>query len=264
MALVLDLPLIRAAKARLHDGRQEVTTLAPVIDIRELRRRRDSSAAERLFDEHQAFALKVLKCIASPYHKDWGPLRSAALFGLWQAAQTFDATRGAKFETFASRRIRGAVLDELRSQDRLKRGARGKINRLAAAEEELTAAQARHPSLAEVAGHAGVAEHDAVVLEFFRQTPLALDDPRHRDLHEVLPAPTEDDDPAIELEHLVRTTLRGRELEAVLRFLDGEKLAPIGASWGVTESRVSQIISAAGKRLRAAARQAGLIEGDAA
>src|SRR4029078_12037205 len=78
-------------------------------------------------------------------------LISAGVFGLMDAIDAFDVNRGVKFETYCVPRIRGAMLDELRTMDWVPRLVRSKASKLEAARKELEAALGRPPRPAELA-----------------------------------------------------------------------------------------------------------------
>ncbi|MDQ1375628.1 MAG: polymerase sigma factor FliA [Actinomycetota bacterium] len=82
-------------------------------------------------------------------------LESAAMAGLAQAARSYEAERGVPFDRFASRRIRGALLDELRSRDWATRSVRASARAVHQAADELSARLGRAPSSAELAAHMG-------------------------------------------------------------------------------------------------------------
>lgn len=96
---------------------------------------------------------KVVGIIASqlPPHVDYDGLISAGQIGLIKAARRFDSDKGAKFKTFAENYIRGAVLDELRSQDWLTRPLRDKLKKLEHETKILEHRLGRMPSDEEVA-----------------------------------------------------------------------------------------------------------------
>ena len=91
-----------------------------------------------------------------PRHVPKDELVSAAMAGLAQAARSFDPTRDTSFEHYASARIRGALLDELRSRDWASRSVRTKARRMLAASDELTAELGRTPTTTELAEKLGV------------------------------------------------------------------------------------------------------------
>src|SRR5688572_14802119 len=83
-------------------------------------------------------------------------LVSAGIFGLMDAIEAFDLTRGVKFETYCVPRIRGAMLDELRTMDWVPRLVRSKASKLQEATKTLETRLGRHPTGAELAGHMGM------------------------------------------------------------------------------------------------------------
>lgn len=82
-------------------------------------------------------------------------LESAAMFGLYQAARTFDPDRGVPFAAFARQRIRGAVVDELRSRDWAGRSVRTDVKKVSNAQDDLRAALGREPTTAELSERTG-------------------------------------------------------------------------------------------------------------
>jgi RNA polymerase sigma factor for flagellar operon FliA len=91
-----------------------------------------------------------------PRHVNRDDLVSAGMLGLLQAARSFDATRGTPFATYASRRIRGAVLDELRSIDWATRTVRGRFRESQRVVDEIRSRCGREPTRVEVAAEMGL------------------------------------------------------------------------------------------------------------
>ena len=87
---------------------------------------------------------------------DYDELVSAGTLGLISALQSFDASRGLAFSTFAVPRIRGSILDELRRQDHVPRSVRRKSREMAAAREALGRTLGRCAEDSEIAEHLGV------------------------------------------------------------------------------------------------------------
>src|SRR6186713_3742984 len=83
-------------------------------------------------------------------------LVSAGVFGLMDAINAFDMSRGVKFETYCVPRIRGAMLDELRTMDWVPRLVRSKASKMEEARKTLEAALGRPPSAPELAEHMGM------------------------------------------------------------------------------------------------------------
>ncbi len=128
--------------------------------------RRNQTAAQRagidperagheaaLVDEHLPLVQYVVSEIAHriPSHVSRSDLVSAGMLGLAQAARTYDPDRGIAFDRFASTRIRGALLDELRGRDWASRSVRARARGMAQATEELTARLGRAPQPDEIA-----------------------------------------------------------------------------------------------------------------
>jgi RNA polymerase sigma factor for flagellar operon FliA len=86
-----------------------------------------------------------------PPHLDQEDLMSAAVIGLITAAERFDPTRGVQFKTFAEQRIKGTIMDELRSQDWLSRSLRDKYKKMERAFASLEQKLGRNPTSEEVA-----------------------------------------------------------------------------------------------------------------
>src|SRR5437763_8459217 len=83
-------------------------------------------------------------------------LISAGVFGLMDAIDAFDLTRGVKFEAYCVPRIRGAMLDELRTMDWVPRLVRSKASKMDAARKILEATRGRHPRPEELAERLGL------------------------------------------------------------------------------------------------------------
>jgi RNA polymerase sigma factor for flagellar operon FliA len=87
---------------------------------------------------------------------DLDDLISAGIFGLMDAIEAFDLERGVKFETYCVPRIRGAMLDELRTMDWVPRLVRSKATKMEEARKSLEASLGRPPRPDEMAGRLGV------------------------------------------------------------------------------------------------------------
>jgi RNA polymerase sigma factor FliA len=117
------------------------------------------SAIAALLDVHMILAHREIErmSIRLPRHVDTDDLLQCAIIGLFQAIERFNPDSGALFRTFARRRIKGAILDELRRVDHVSRFVRAKVRHLQEASEEL----------ANVIGHAP----DTSELSKFTNTP---------------------------------------------------------------------------------------------
>ena len=123
-----------------------MTTKSQVLDDKD----QDRIAASLPFVE----ALARRMAASMPHSIDLGDLVQDGMIGLIDAAHRFDETRGIKFETFAERRVRGAMIDALR-RDAWPRGIRRVRRELEAAREKLRHEMGAEPSLAELAEHMG-------------------------------------------------------------------------------------------------------------
>ncbi|WP_062301234.1 sigma-70 family RNA polymerase sigma factor [Demequina subtropica] len=190
-------------------------------------------------------------------------LVSYGMFGLIDAVERFEAARGFKFETYASTRIRGAIIDELRAADWVPRSVRSKAKTLEHATRSLEQELLRPVTDEDVAAHLGwdTAEVRTVRAQVALSHVAALDGmPAEPDTQ---PIPTLGSavmaHASARIEARETSTLlaaavqsvRDREQEVLrLYYYENLTLAQIGSILGVTESRVSQIHSAAVKKLR--------------
>src|SRR5687767_11226203 len=200
-----------------------------------------------------------------PHSIDIGDLVQDGVIGLIDAAHRFDESRGIKFETFAERRIRGAMIDALR-KDAGRRGLRRQRRELEAAREELRRELGCEPSLADLAAKVGSDEkrlgRTIVRINAIESTsPLAKNDNLDESTLPAALIPSEPERPDMAYERLqtearVRAaiaTLPAREQKVIGLYYYGEAtMKEIGADIGVNESRVSQLHARAIRRLREA------------
>lgn len=200
-----------------------------------------------------------------PHSIDLGDLVQDGVLGLIDAAKRFEESRGIKFETFAERRVRGAMIDALR-KDAWPRGVRRVRRELEAAREKLRLSLGHEPSLADLAAAVGSDEERLgkviVRINTIEQTsPLSCaDNIDESQLPQVLvPVESERPDAAYERKE-VQDRVRGaigslppRERRVIALYYYGEvTMKEIGAELGVNESRVSQLHARALRRLREA------------
>src|SRR5690606_21506543 len=117
-----------------------------------------SVSGDSLIAEHIALVGHIVRETRGrlPGHVDSDDLTSAGLTALVQAAQAFDAERGVPFARYAATRIRGAILDELRSIDWASRSVRRRARDVESTRNALAASLGRTPTNAEVASALGV------------------------------------------------------------------------------------------------------------
>jgi RNA polymerase sigma factor FliA len=203
----------------------------------------------------------------APGHVDRADLVSYGVFGLIDAVERFDPDRGYRFETYAIARIKGNILDELRSYDWVPRSVRAKARAIDTAVGELQSELHRSPTEAELAGALGMTRDElqralsqvALVnqVNFDAALGAAIDGEPALTVGDVLVDADEGPGDRVELEETRRALdeaideLSERERAVVsLYYHDGLTLAEIGAVLGVTESRACQIHGKAVGHLR--------------
>ncbi|HET9940285.1 MAG TPA: FliA/WhiG family RNA polymerase sigma factor [Candidatus Eisenbacteria bacterium] len=194
-------------------------------------------------------------------------LISAAIIGLFDALEKYDASKGTKFETYAIWRIRGAILDELRSLDWASRSIRRKARNVeevarelgqklgrAATEEEVAEALNLSPVelsrlMDEVHGTALLSLSKSVSSDEdqdFIQLEDIVDDPSHKDALEVI----ESDEAREVLLETIDGLPEQQRLVVALYYYEEMTLKEIGEALHISESRVSQIHTRAVKTLK--------------
>jgi RNA polymerase sigma factor for flagellar operon FliA len=198
-----------------------------------------------------------------PHSIELGDLVQDGMIGLIDAACRFDEARGIKFETFAERRVRGAMIDALR-RDAWPRGVRRQRRQLEAAREQLRIELGAEPSLADLAARVGSDEtrlgRTIVRINTIEATsPLSAGENVHGSSLPAALVPSEPQAPDKAFEEKeVRDRIRAaiaslppRERRVVSLYYYGEAtMKQIGADIGVNESRVSQLHARAIQRLR--------------
>jgi RNA polymerase sigma factor for flagellar operon FliA len=204
-----------------------------------------------------------------PANVEIDDLIQVGMIGLSDALARFDASQGVQFETFATQRIRGAMLDELRGNDYLSRGTRKQQRTIEAAVHKLEQRLGRAPSEGEIAGEMGISlvEYQEL-LGKVRGTQLVYledmsgedGDADYLDRH----VADEGANPLAQLQdHRMRQalvdgikTLPEREQYVMSMYYEHDmNLKEIAAVLGVTESRVCQLHSQSIARLRVKLRE---------
>ncbi len=111
----------------------------------------------------EIIAKKIFKTLPANFELD--DLVSCGVLGLMDAIEKFDPEKGIKFKTYAEYRIKGQIIDELRSQDWASRNQRDKMKELAKAQQELRAQLGRQATASEVSKKLGVEMNDYFDLE---------------------------------------------------------------------------------------------------
>lgn len=191
-------------------------------------------------------------------------LISAGIFGLMDAIDAFDTTRGVKFETYCVPRIRGAILDELRTMDWVPRLVRSKASKLAEARKQLETRYGRLPTDRELSEHMQIPiqelekmqmEANAVNLVSLNKKWYETDS--YKDVREIdILEDKKGEDPTrrIQKSDLMRLVTKGlnrnERLIIILYYYEELTMKEIGATLDLSESRVSQMHSSIVARLQ--------------
>lgn len=210
--------------------------------------------------------------VGLPKSVDHEDLMSAGVLGLLDAYEKFDPGKGTKFETYAVWRIKGAVLDQLRSLDWASRSVRRKAREVEASTRRLDQRLGRAATEEEVAREAKMplADYHRLMDQVRGAVLLSLDEVRAPEdgdslgLADLIEDPTapdvlarleEEETRQILLETLNRLPEQER-LVVALYYYEHMTLREIGLTLGISESRVSQVHSRAVQRLRSRVRRA--------
>ena len=238
-------------------------TNVKAIELKDLWRRykgdRGSAARERLVVAYSPLVKYVAGRMASglPAHVDEADLISYGLVGLISAIERFELEREIKFETYAITRIKGAIIDELRSLDWVPRSVRARAREIERANAKLEHRLQRAPTDEEMAAELEITveEFQESLLQISNSTVAALDElwtvsdssGDQVSLLDTLQDPGAPDPAAV----MDATDLKDRVADAIARLPEREKLVvalyyyenltlrEIGEVLGVTESRVS-------------------------
>lgn len=255
------MPAVHPILLSLHAAAPElppaVTVAAPQLD---------PAAREQLVMEHLASVRFIARKLhrTLPRHVELDDLISAGMIGLMEALKRFDACRDVQFKSYAQFRIRGAILDWLRTLDWGSRELRRKARAIAEASRVLTLQLGRTPGEHEIAKAMGI-ELDELqqLLGEVRGAELGSLNAEHSKEDEdeeldYVPASPEEDP----LFRCLAAESRQRLIDAIEELPEKERLVltlyyyeeltmrEIGVTLGVVESRVSQIHSGAVRRLR--------------
>ena len=256
------------------------------IELKDLWRRYkrdgDERARERLVVAYSPLVKYVSGRMASglPAHVEEADLISYGLGGLISAIERFDLEREIKFETYAITRIKGAIIDELRSLDWVPRSVRARARAIERANTKLEHKLQRAPTDEEMAKELEmtVGDFQDALLQISNSTVAALDElwtvsdasGDQVSLLDTLQDPAAPDPAAV----MDATDLKDRIADAIARLPEREKLVvalyyyenltlrEIGEVLGVTESRVSQLHTKAVLRLRGRMSDENIIDAD--
>jgi RNA polymerase sigma factor for flagellar operon FliA len=203
--------------------------------------------------------------IKLPDEVELDDLMSAGIFGLMDAIAAFDLERGVKFETYCAPRIRGAILDELRSMDWVPRLVRSRAHKLDNATKELEVEMGRSPTNEEVAKRLQVSmgefekmAKDASAVGLVSLSRKWFETDSNKDVREIdVLEDKRGADPVREIQRkdlkelMTRGLSRAERLIIILYYFEEMTMKEIGATLDLSESRVSQMHSSILARLRA-------------
>lgn len=202
--------------------------------------------------------------IKLPDEVEFDDLVSAGVFGLMDAIEAFDLDRGVKFETYCAARIRGAMLDELRSMDWVPRLVRNRASKVEQVSRELQSCLGCRPSEEEMAARLKLprAEFEKIVKDSRAITQISLsrkyaETDSNREVCEIdVLEDKRGRDPVREIHKkdlkalITRGLNRAERLILILYYFEELTMKEIGAVLDLSESRVSQMHSTILDRLR--------------
>ncbi len=226
------------------------------------------AAREQQIIEHLSMVKRIARSIAVrvPGSVDPADLESAGTIGLIRAVDAFDPTRGVVFEAFASKHVRGAILDHLRAQDPLPYSTRVKVRRIEKGLLDLQRVHGRPPTDDELSVEIGIPpdEIGRIMAQARGATLFSLNEMNEVDMEGRSTAGEEGSDALCELERKqmaellvasIQTLPRTERLVLSLYYFERLKMREIGNLLDLTESRVSQIHAKAITILRAQVRE---------
>ena len=221
----------------------------------DFQRSREPALRNRLVVQYSPLVKYVAGRMRSrlPHSVDQDDLVSDGVLGLMDAIERFDPSRGLSFQTFAVPRIRGAIIDGLRSMDFVPRSVRDKVRIVQQASLKLEERLGRLPDDEEVAREVGVPVQQVRDLTKQASSNHAnLDDFELADeLASAADDSVEQGDVSASLRRVIAELNERDQVVIALYYFEGLTLADIGKVLGVTESRISQVHSRATSTLRA-------------
>jgi RNA polymerase sigma factor FliA len=248
-----------------------VTTTLKDRPIEELWQEYKKTGGEAIRNHFLEHYLPLVKYNAERIHTklpdevDVEDLMSAGIFGLMDAIEAFDLDRGVKFETYCAPRIRGAILDELRSMDWVPRLVRSRSSQVDNARKSLEKQLGRTPTEDEIAKQMGVSQEDyekirkdAGAVGFVSLSRTWFETDSNKDVREIdVIEDRKQVNPTVtvqkhDLKDLVTKGLsRAERLIVVLYYYEQMTMKEIGTTLDLSESRVSQMHSSILARLKA-------------
>lgn len=200
-----------------------------------------------------------------PDEVDLEDLMSVGLFGLMDAIDAYDLDRGVKFETYCAPRIRGAILDELRSMDWVPRLVRHRTSKVEAAKQQIQMEFGRKATDDEISEKLEIDENeyikykrDSSAVSVSSITRKCFQSEGSRELREIDVIKDEHQTSPVKLiqrrdlkDLMTKGLTRAERLIVVLYYYEGMTMKEIGTTLDLSESRVSQMHSSILARLKA-------------
>ena len=233
---------------------------------KEFRKKGSEDLRNQLIEKYLPLVRYIAERLAAtlPSFVEVDDLQSMGIFGLMEAIERFDPDRGVQFKTYCMNRVRGAILDELRSMDWVPRLVRIKANKIDKAVRRLEAQLGRAPTYFELASELGMDFDEyyrmvegasaTLIISLSEEWNDGEDNTGNRKID--LIKDEDGDDPYLEmhkrdLKDVITKTLSEKEkLIIVLYYYEGLSMKEIAGILGLTESRVCQIHSKVIGRLR--------------
>lgn len=262
----------KAAKAALAGEMPSHQTTAvldgiPAVELwTEFHRTRSETIRNYFWEKH----LPLVKFISErtytrlPDEVNLDDLISAGQLGLMESINSFDLSRGVKFETFCANRIRGAILDELRNMDWVPRLVRQRYSKMNSARQKILMEHGREPSREEIAKFLGVEgeefekiERDSRPVGTVSINRKAFNSDGNKEVTEI--DVIKDDtqrNPLMETQRrdvkdlITKGLSRAERLIVVLYYYEEMTMKEIGQTLDLSESRVSQMHSSILARLK--------------
>jgi RNA polymerase sigma factor for flagellar operon FliA len=262
-------PVPQLVPEAIEEPVREMTDVFPTIDeVWEQFHKTRSSQYRNLLMEHYRdlvrYAAERLHA-KLPDKVELDDLVSAGTFGLMDAIDAYDPARGVKFETYCAPRIKGSILDELRSMDWVPRLVRARAHQLAKATHALEMHLGRKPDETQLAEELDMdleefarLQRDANAASLVSLNNKCGDAEGEKDVYEIdVIKDHHSEDPLLEAQKrdlknlLTKGLTRAERLIIVLYYYEEMTMKQIGATLDLSESRVAEMHSSIVARLKA-------------
>jgi len=232
----------------------------------EFRRTGDTEIRNRLVEKY----LYIVKYVSDrlqqrlPRSIPEEDIRSAASYGLIRAVENFDHRRGTRFETYCATRVKGAILDELRSRDWVPRMIRNNTSRVNSIKEEMTRELGRDPTPGELADKLALSREkvetmirESNFVSMFTFSRCEEEAQRGNAEERMLIYEDKDSEAPFERiflkdlsDHLMKQLSHREKMVILLYYVEDLSMKEIGKLLNISESRVSQIRTTTLQKLR--------------